>query len=164
MVALKSLSDNANISVISIFYWLSIFILFAILLVPGKTSYSLLKLSHFVYYIMRLWILLKLSFLAVFLWYCPSSRRWWWWYLINIRWEWNFKFPTQPPLIHKEGGFLLQLGGGGVLTLHEVSNDTSLNGKGRNASLLLPLWSPLIPRKGGWPCYYWAGAQGLPLH
>lgn len=70
---LKTLSDNFNISYVSVgIYWLSFFHWFVMFLVLGMMSEYLLK-PRAVCRVMRLWILLKPSIVAGFLW-CLCGR------------------------------------------------------------------------------------------
>ena len=133
-------------------YWLSFFILFVILLVPSKMMYSLLRFSHFACYVMRLWMLHKLPPLALSL--CIGS--WWCECLLNFRQEWDFSYPRSLPWYLRglpkspidTQGSLLQLGGGGALTPHHVSSDTSLNGECQECLVAASIVVSIDPAEG----------------
>lgn len=111
MVALKSLLDNSNISIISVGICLLSFVRqVEILLVLAMMSEVSLKPGYSGYYVIRLWILLSLSALAdLSIPTLVGEREG---FLVTARWEWKSRFPTGPPLIPKSGqGCLLQLGG-----------------------------------------------------
>ena len=61
------------------------------------------------------------------------------------------------------------LGWGRSSAFYQACTGTSLSGRERGTSVLPPVWPPLTPQGGEWPCYSWAVwhfwlSPGLPWH
>ena len=95
MAALKCLSDNSNICVISVWHLLSFFFWFEIFLVLGMTNAFLLKSGHFRYYDMRTSYLNLLALL-----WQKRMRVGTLPHYFTDRWSWKSRFPTWPPINH----------------------------------------------------------------
>lgn len=103
MAALKFRLDNSNIHYLGAgIYWLSFLIQFEMSLILCISEFWL-KAGHLVFYVLRVWILFKISVLASLLWHHSIE-----WkggcHIITVKWQCKSRFFTWPPLTSEDKG------------------------------------------------------------